>query len=134
MRIRGEISKNKDYHIDKNRYYELKYFCLQFDTWWKALKSLDGFAKRGDSPIKGPDISDPTAKCVEARDSFLSRCQMILESAEEASPELSHYILEGATKGLSFDVLNARYGIPCCRKVYYEAYRRFFWILSRKRL
>lgn len=28
--IRAEVSKNNPYYISKNRYYELKYFCLQY--------------------------------------------------------------------------------------------------------
>ena len=26
-----------------------------------------------------------------------------------------------------------KYDIPCCRDVYYAAYRRFFWLLSKRR-
>lgn len=39
--IRPEISKKNRYWIDKHRYYELKYFCLQYPTWKKAHSSLD---------------------------------------------------------------------------------------------
>ncbi len=26
-----------------------------------------------------------------------------------------------------------RAGIPCCKDVYYDLYRRFFWLLSKER-
>lgn len=134
MRVRGEISKKKEHYMDKNRYYELKFFCLQYDTWVKAYEALDGMTKAGGEHVDGGDISDPTAKCAEARDSFLERVMMIRDAAKETSEELGKYILLGVTKGLSYDILNARYGIPCCRKIYYQLYRQFFWILSHKRL
>ena len=37
------------------------------------------------------------------------------------------------TEGISYDHLKARLNIPCCKDVYYELYRRFFWILSQVR-
>lgn len=41
--------------------------------------------------------------------------------------------LRGVTEGLSYDALKMKYDIPCCRDVYYAAYRRFFWLLSKRR-
>ena len=35
--------------------------------------------------------------------------------------------------GISYDHLKARTGIPCCKDVYYDLYRRFFWLLSKER-
>ena len=34
---------------------------------------------------------------------------------------------------ISYDHLKARTGIPCCKDVYYDLYRRFFWLLSKER-
>lgn len=133
MRVRGEISKKNKHYIDKNRYYELKYFCLQYDTWVKAYMALDGMARAGTEHIDGGDISDPTAKCVEARDSFFERVTMIQDAAYETSPTFGNYILIGVTKGLSYEQLQAKHDIPCGRDEYYKMYREFFWNLSRKR-
>lgn len=35
-RERAELSKKNPYHIPRYRYYELKYFCRQYDDWKKA--------------------------------------------------------------------------------------------------
>ena len=48
-------------------------------------------------------------------------------------PELAEYILKGVTEGWSYDILKARMNIPCCKDVYYTAYRRFFWLLNKAR-
>lgn len=134
MRVRGELSKKNKYYLDKHRYYELKHFCLQYDVWKKAYYSLDGyFYCLNSQPVDGGDLSDPTEKVVEARYSFYKRMCMIEEAAKETDISLRNYILEGVTKGLSYEVLQARYNIPCCKEVYYDLYRKFFWILSHKR-
>lgn len=58
---------------------------------------------------------------------------MIERVANETDEILGPYILLGVTEGYSYDILKARYNIPCCKDVYYELYRRFFWLLSRER-
>ena len=47
--------------------------------------------------------------------------------------ELNTYVLKAVTEGLSYDILKARFNIPCCRNVYYDIYRRFFWLLDKSR-
>lgn len=42
-RERAELSKKNPYHIPRYRYYELKYFCRQYDDWKKALTLIDGW-------------------------------------------------------------------------------------------
>ena len=37
------------------------------------------------------------------------------------------------TEGWSYDILKARLNIPCCKDVYYNLYRRFFWLLNKVR-
>ena len=58
---------------------------------------------------------------------------MLEEIAVETDPVVGPYILEGVTKGLSYNILNARHEIPCGKDMYYELYRRFFWLLDRRR-
>lgn len=134
MGVRSEISKHNRYYIDPHRYYELKHFCMQYETWKKAYYSLDGYFHRAQAEhVDGGDIPDPTADIAEARYSFYKRMCMIEESARETDVGMMDYILEGVTQGLSYDVLNARHTLPCCKDVYYDLYRKFFWILSHKR-
>lgn len=135
--IRPELSQKNPYWISKHRYYELKHFCLQYPIWKKALSSLDGLSKRpADLEVfvkSGQLTGDPTARCAEARLFYRNRMEMVEQSAIGADANLYSYILRGVTEGLSYDALKMRYGIPCCREVYYAAYRRFFWLLSKRR-
>lgn len=42
VKLKPELSKKNKYWVDKNRYYELKYFCLQYPLWKRAYEELDG--------------------------------------------------------------------------------------------
>ena len=59
--------------------------------------------------------------------------EMVERVAKKTDSELAEYILKGVTEGWSYDILKARMNIPCCKDVYYAAYRKFFWLLSRER-
>lgn len=110
--IRPELSEKNPYWIERHRYYELKHFCLQYPIWKKAYADLDGLSRRpADMEIfsRNRTTGDPT------------------------DAELSNYILKGVTEGWSYDILNARSNIPCCKDVYYNLYRRFFWLLNKAR-
>jgi hypothetical protein len=135
--IRPELSDKNPYWIGKHRYYELKHFCLQYPIWKKAYAALDSLSKRPqDLEVfvkSGQLTSDPTARCAESRLFFADRMELVEQAAIDASPDLYPYILRAVTEGLSYNSLKMQYDIPCCREVYYDCYRRFFWLLSRKR-
>ena len=134
--IRPELSEKNKYWIEKHRYYELKHFCLQYPIWKKAYLSLDGFSKR---PIDLAVLSktnthgDPVAKCVEARSFYFERMGIIEQTVIATDASLSSYILKAVTEGISYDHLKARLEIPCSRDIYYDLYRRFFWLLNKSR-
>lgn len=135
--IRPEISDKNKYWISRHRYYELKHFCLQYPTWKQAYNSLDGLSKRPDDLLifvkSGQMHGDPTERCVESREVFAKRMEMVEQTAHAADPELAAYILRGVTEGMSYETLKIRLDIPCCRDVYYDRYRRFFWLLNSVR-
>lgn len=132
--IRPELSEKNPYWIDRHRYYELKHFCLQYPIWKKARAALNGLSQRPIDAVKfAGSVSDPTAKCVEAREFYSERMALIEKAAEETDADLGDYILKAVTEGISYDHLKARLNIPCCKDVYYELYRRFFWLLNKER-
>lgn len=134
--IRPELSEKNKYWIEKHRYYELKHFCLQYPGWKKSYLSLNGLARRPTDLAlfqSRQHVSDPTAKCAEARIFYSDRMDMVKRVAMETEPELANYILRAITEGWSYDVLKARLEIPCCKDTYYELYRRFFWLLNKER-
>lgn len=58
---------------------------------------------------------------------------MLERVANFTNPESAKYLLKGITEGWSYDILKARLNIPCCKDIYYDLYRRFFWLLDKER-
>lgn len=133
--VRPELSKKNKYWIDKNRFYELKYFCLQYPLWKKAYECLDSIYTTSFEMIRVQDgtLRDSVAMCAEERSIYLDRMCSIEKAAMDADPYLASYILKAVTEGLSFAYLKARLEIPCSRDTYYDRYRRFFWLLDQTR-
>lgn len=132
--IRPELSEKNKYYIEKHRYYELKHFCLQYPIWKKAYISLDSLSKRpSDLELFKKSEESPVERCVLARDYYKTRIEMVEKVCRETDWVMSDYILHGVTEGCSYEVLKARFSIPCCKDYYYSLYRRFFWLLSKAR-
>ena len=133
--LRSELSHNNEYWIPKHRYYELKHFCLQYHDWQKALTELDGMAKYSPNSIRVDTSghSDPTEKNAIERLRYSEKIEMLEGVARETDEVLAPYILLGVTKGISYDVIKVRLEIPCGKDIYYTLYRRFFWLLDKKR-
>ena len=134
--IRPEISEKNKYWIDKHRHYELKHFCLQYPAWKKAYSSVDkpGAAVSKFERIPSNDIpGDPTANQALKRAYYKERISLIERAARNADEELYDYILKAVTEGLSYTYLKSTMDIPCGRDMYYDRYRRFFWLLNKER-
>ena len=134
--IRAQISDKNKYFIDKHRYYELKHFCLQYNEWKKAYTSCCEaiiFASRYEAMPSDNMPGDITAKYAVKRAQYAERIQMVEQAAREADEFLYPYILKAVTEGLSYPYLKTRLNIPCGRDMYYDRYRKFFWLLSEMR-
>ena len=122
--IRPELSETNRYWIEKHRYYELKHFCLQYPLWRHAYNSLIDYPGSWPQlvpPCKTNVVSDPVTKHIDERLYYADRMKMVEQVAKETDEELSCYILEAITEGISYDHLKARTGIPCCKDVYWIA-------------
>ena len=134
--IRPEISEKNKYWIDKHRHYELKHFCLQYPSWKKAYAAFDNSSISLSSIDSIPTSNipgDPTAKRALLKAHYSERMRLIEEAAREADKYLYDYILRAVTENLSYTYLKARLEIPCGRDMYYDRYRKFFWLLNRAR-
>lgn len=134
--IRPEISQKNKYYIEKHRHYELKHFCLQYPTWKRlhteALASCIAASKiERESGTNIP--SDITAKYAMKRNYYAEKIDLIERIAMETDKYLYSYILKAVTEGLSFTYLRTRLDIPCGKDMYYDRYRKFFWLLSQAR-
>ena len=134
--IRPEISMKNKYYIDKHRYYELKHFCLQYNEWKKEYAKCEEsviFTSQLDRLPSNNVPSDLTAKYAMQKAFYQQRIQMIEIAARDADDFLYPYILKAVTEGLSYTYLKAKLDIPCGKDMYYDRYRRFFWLLSEAR-
>lgn len=136
-KIRAKISEKNKYWIDKHRYYELKHFCLQYPIWKKVYLAMD------ENCIQSQNYSDEvkctslpsnlTEKLAIAKTLLDDRIKMIEKAAYEADKDLYKYILKGVTEEMSYTYLKTNMNIPCGKDMYYDRYRRFFWLLSNAR-
>lgn len=134
--IRPELSVKNKYWIDKHRYYELKHFCLQYPDWKKAYADFENLSiplsmieRVSTSNLPG----DPTAKRAMMKCYYSERIKMVEKTAMEADGYLYQYIIKAVTEGLSYTYLKTKLGIPCGKDMYYDRYRRFFWLLNNAR-
>jgi hypothetical protein len=134
--IRPELSIKNKYYIDKHRHYELKHFCLQYPDWKKSYTELDtsnvGLSSFENTP-SGNLPGDPTARRALAKAQLTERIEMVESIAREADHYLWQYILKAVTENLSYTYLKTKLGIPCGKDMYYDRYRKFFWLLSAAR-
>lgn len=134
--IRAAISENNKYYVEKHRYYELKHFCLQYPIWAKAYKSLDAMGRNHQdlaSFIKTNVHGDKTMKIAAAKLEYRNKMELVETTTYEADDFLAPYLFKAVTEGLSYPYLKTNYDIPCSKDMYYDRYRKFFWLLSKKR-
>lgn len=134
--IRAEISEKNKYYIDKHRHYELKHFCLQYPSWKKAYADFDDTSISLSTIESAPTSNlpgDPTAKRAVMKAHYSERIDLIEKVAMEADRYLYEYILKAVTEGLSYTYLKSRLNIPCGKDMYYDRYRKFFWLLNTSR-
>ena len=134
--IRATISEKNKYYIDKHRYYELKHFCLQYNEWKKAYANCNEsiiFASSLERTSASNIPSDLTAKYAMKKAYYGDRIKLIEHAVKEADDFLYPYLLKAVTEGLSYTYLKTRLDIPCGRDMYYDRYRKFFWLLSELR-
>ena len=132
---RARLSRKNPYYIPPQRYYELKHFCLQYNDWKKALVLIDGWQLPPNDMsgiMRGTPPESQTERQALARTYYSKHIDMIDICLSELDKAIAPFILKGVTEGLGYDKLRAN-GCPCCREIYYEYYRYFFWLLSKER-
>lgn len=134
-KIRDEISKKNKWYVGKYRYMELKYFCRQYPEWKKEIGALYlsypslGYSK---CPVIRGELPDPTFEAAVRVAEIKEKIKMVEMAARLADPVISKFILKGVTEGYSFPYLKTVMEIPCEKDMYYDRYRKFFYILSQK--
>lgn len=134
--IRPEVSMRNKYYIDKHRHYELKHFCLQYPIWKRTYADLDSVnaATSKINDIPSANIAgDPTGNQAVKKVYYLEKIEMVERAAKDTDAALYTYILKAVTEGLSYTHMRTKWHIPCGRDMFYDRYRKFFWLLSNSR-
>lgn len=134
--IRAEVSENNPYHLSKHRTLELRHFCAQYPEWKREYEYISSMNSKSiiSAVYKKPrNVKDPTGSIAVKRSFYADRINMLKRVAYGVDPIIGKYILQGVTEELSYEKLNARNQVPCCKDTYYKLYREFFWLLSKER-
>ena len=129
---RSEISTKNKYWIPKFRYLELKNFCLQYPDWKLALNEIS-FLQATTVVVPTGFISDPTDRMAICRLRYEENIKLVEEIAKLSDESLAKWIIKGVTENLSYDFLRYKLEIPAGRDMYYDRYRRFFWLLDQRK-
>lgn len=127
---RKDISLKK-YDISSAKYRELKYFCLQYEE-WKSIINSDASAIKAVTLSDMPSAhnpSDMTSAIAIKRAEVRAKCELIEQTAIEADNEIYKYIIKNVTQGVLYEYMP----VPCGRRQFYSARRKFFYLLSKKR-
>ena len=73
------------------------------------------------------------AKYALKKAQYAEKIHLIERLVRESDDFLYPYLLKAVTEGLSYTYLKAALDIPCGRDMYYDRYRKFFWLLSEHR-
>lgn len=138
----------EDYGIDKERYRELKHFCLQYKGKKKkatatldydlpavSLESSGGHTGKVSKPVE-----DAAIKHTMKIEKYTRDCRIIEEAAMRSASAggFEHYwrpILVSVTEGTTWEQLSARFDfIPWNRTDFYAVRRAFFYFLDEKQL
>lgn len=135
--ISPEITERSPWWIPRQRYYELKHFCLQYPDWKIQVRMIDGIqhqAPYSDMPKDvSADILDQTARMAEKRARLTKKIEIVERAALEAGEDLCRYVLKSITEGIPYSVMQCTIRIPCNRNEYYDRYRKFFYVLDKLR-
>jgi hypothetical protein len=117
-----------DYGISRNRYRELKAFCLQYDE--KKSKINRGIsAMRYDGMPAGTTVGSPVENQAIENNLYLRDCRIIEEAAVKANPGIWKYILRSVTQAMPYEYIeyDEELGRIPMGKTEFNANRRLFY-------
>lgn len=123
------------YSLSRFEYGYAKWYSLRYNDWLEEYNSLkdslngSGFTES----VQGGKGSNPTERLATRRKELRDKMLKIENAAFDASDELAEYILIAVTnEDVTFDVLKAKYNIPCERTYYYDKRRKYYWLLAKE--
>ena len=131
--MKSSISKKNKYWIPKYRYLELKNWVRQYAGWRHDLAELRYLKSKATAGVFTGDIPRPTEELATIRARLNRNMEIVEQACLEVMPEDPVIFLKAVTEGLSYDLLSMQRVISVSRSIWYESYRRFFYILDKRR-
>lgn len=122
------------YGISGKRFKELSGFCEQYPDWKKELAYITDAVKSPQTDVIGSfgrEASDSTANLAIRRQQLSSKCELIEETARQASEELAEYIIKNVCFELPLRYLICVERMPCSERAFYDKRRYFFYLLDK---
>ncbi|MDO5345315.1 MAG: hypothetical protein Q4E91_06180 [Lachnospiraceae bacterium] len=126
-----------DYGISKNRYKELKAFCLQYDEKKEKIQYGMNASVQDGMPKGRLSTKSPVEQQAIDNITYSKDIRMIEEAAVRANSEIWRYILRSVTEGLPYEFVeyDEELGkIPMCRADFYGTRKLFYKILDELKL
>lgn len=119
----------EDYGISKNRYKELKAFCLQYEEKKKKIQYGLHSAVQDGMPKGSLSIESQVEKQAIENVAYIKDIRMIEEAAVKTNPVIWKYILKSVTEDLSYELImyDKEYGRIPEGKTEFYGYRRLFY-------
>lgn len=134
--VRTKLSKSNKYYIPQHRRLELVHYCLQYPMWKDEYIRIENRISNGlylGEKIDTSNVSDSTADIAMRLEQLSRNIDLIDRTLNETDTEIQYYLKKGVTEGIPFQTLLMVYGAPCGKDLYYDRYRKFFWILDKYR-
>ena len=133
--MKAELSRKSPYWLNKYRYYELKYYCLQYPEWKRAYSM--SYPKPMNTMANSTRIKQDYKRSVEDlaiyRASLKRNIDLIDRVASMTDAEISDYILMAVTENTPYKTLKLVYGLPCGPDMFYDRCRKFYRLLSQEK-
>lgn len=115
------------YGISTERYRQLHYFCRQYPE-WKSKTNYGLSAVVNDGMPHGNNISNPTQAQAFRNEKWVSNINLVEETAREADETIWRNLIDSVCYGTTYEQMQ----VPSGRRQFYEARRKFFYILDLK--
>lgn len=142
--MKTTLSTKNPYYLDKERIYELRWFCRQYDSWmenatnilYSQVYSASLFPHFSSLPAPGEETN--VERAMRLREFYLKRVKCVddcLLLAANNDKVLADFIGICVRQEKSYDVLNTLFPgrISVGRDEFYNRVRKFFYILDKER-
>ena len=129
--LKNELSEKSKYHLSKHRYLELKHFCLQYPEWKEKLREINDISAAWIGNEVSGDLPNETERLAIERAVLTRKIDLVEQTCMKTDKQLWFYILVGVTEEQPFVYLQNMMDIPCGKNMYYDRYRRFYWLMDQ---